>query len=73
MRAMASWSQTYGITEEVIPTPIPAASATGSTSAGTASQPPSGVATTHAISIAAASPSMPLIPGCWATRWARTM
>ena len=47
MRAIASWSQTYGITDDVIPTPIPASSTTGSTSAGTASQPPSGVATTQ--------------------------
>ena len=35
-RAIASWSQTYGITDEAMPTPIPAASATGSVNAGTA-------------------------------------
>lgn len=39
IRAIASWSQTYGITDEVMPTPMPAATATGSTSAGTALQP----------------------------------
>jgi hypothetical protein len=29
-RAIASWSQTYGITDDDTPTPIPAASVTGS-------------------------------------------
>ena len=39
---------------------MPAASATGSTSAGSASQPPIGVTTTSAISIEAPRPSIPL-------------
>ena len=39
---------------------MPASSATGSVSAGSTSQPPSGVTTTAAISIDAARPSMPL-------------
>ena len=58
--AIASWSHTYGIKEEAIPTPTPAASATGSVSAGSAAQPASGVATASATSIDAARPSMPL-------------
>jgi hypothetical protein len=73
MRASASWSQTYGITDELMATPRPAPSATGSASAEAALQPPIGVTTTAATSIALASPSMP--PACSrrATRWARTM
>jgi hypothetical protein len=58
-RRIASWSLTYGITDEEIPTPAPAASATGSVRAGSAAQPASGVTTRSAISIDAASPSMP--------------
>ena len=72
-RAIASWSQTYGITEDAIPTPTPAASATGSVRAGSASQPPIGVTTTRAISIDAARPSMPLTCSPCATRWPSTM
>ena len=45
-----------------MPTPMPAASATGSSRAGTAAQPASGVTTTAATSIEAARPSMPLAP-----------
>jgi len=73
MRASASWSQTYGITDEVTPTPRPAARATGSAKAGAALRPPIGVTTAAATSIADASPSMP--PPCRsrATRSARTM
>src|SRR5215213_10966082 len=46
IRAIASWSVTYGITDEDTPTPMPAAIATGSVNAGTAAQAPIGVATT---------------------------
>ena len=35
-RAIASWSKTYGTTDDATPTPSPAASATGSTNAGAA-------------------------------------
>src|SRR5215207_7494235 len=69
-RAIASWSQTYGITDDATPTPTPAAIAIGSSSAGTAFQPASGVTTTSAASIDAARPSIPLAP---ATRWLSTM
>jgi len=69
-RRIASWSQTYGMTEEAMPTPTPAAIATGSSSAGIASQPASGVTTTSAAIIDAARPSSP-VP-C-ATRWLSTM
>jgi hypothetical protein len=64
---------TYGMTDDEIPTPIPASSATGSANTGAACLPPSGVTTTAAISIAAASPSMPRRPGRLATRSASTM
>ena len=56
-----------------MPTPMPAASATGSAKAGTAAQPASGVTATSAISIAPARPSMPAIAGSLATRCASTM
>ena len=72
-RAIASWSHTYGITEDAIPTPIPAASATGSTNAGAASQPPIGVTTTSATSIAAPSASIPLTSLLCAARCPSTM
>jgi hypothetical protein len=72
-RAIASWSVTYGITDDEIPTPIPASSPTGSSAAGAACHPPSGVTTTSATSIAAASPSIPPTAGWRATRWASTM
>lgn len=72
IRAIASWSQTYGITEELMPTPIPAASATGSTNAVAACAALSGTTHTHAITMAAARPSRPL--GRYrAARWASTM
>ena len=67
---IASWSHTYGITDEVTPTPIPAAIATGSSTCGTTAQPPIAVLTGAAISIAAPSPSMPPTPAR-ATRGAR--
>ena len=72
-RRIASWSVTYGITDEQMPTPTPAAIATGAPSAGTTAQPPIGVIATAATSIAAPSPSMPAIPGRFATRCASTM
>ncbi len=72
-RAIASWSHTYGITDEDTPTPIPASSATGSANAGAASASPIGSATTAAISIASASPSIPRTRGLRATRCPSTM
>ncbi len=71
-RAMASWSQTYGITDEQMPTPTPAASSRGSVSAGTAWTKPMGSAAAEAMSIASARPSMPLRAGLREARWART-
>ena len=59
-RAIAIWSQTYGITDDAIPTPTPAAIATGSPKAGIASHSASGVTATSAQTIEAASPSRPL-------------
>ena len=56
-----------------MPTPMPAASATGSVKAGSAAQPASGVTATSAISIAAARPSIPAISGSLATLCASTM
>ena len=64
-RAIASWSVTYGITEEEIPTPTAAASSSGSVNAGAAPPAPIGRATTAAISIASARPSMPGTRSCW--------
>ena len=61
--AIASWSVTYGITDEQIPTPTPAANATGSVNACAAWGAATGVTATAAISIAAPSPSMPEIAG----------
>jgi hypothetical protein len=72
-RAIASWSNTYGITDEETPTAIPAASATGSVSARAASVTPIGVSNTHAMSIAAARPSTPPAVGRRERRCARTM
>ena len=72
-RAIASWSDTYGITDEQMPTPMPAATATGSVNAPTACQPPIGVDTSRATSIDRASPSMPSSPSVRATRWPSTM
>ena len=72
-RRIASWSLTYGITDEEIPTPTPAAIATGSVSAGTAAQPAIGVTTTVATSIEAARPSIPPSASSRATRCASTM
>src|SRR4051812_38973099 len=73
IRAIASWSRTYGITDEEMPTPMPAASATGSPNAGAACASPTGETTTKATSIAAASPSTPPTTPCRATRCASTM
>src|SRR5436190_2144358 len=53
-RSSASWSKTYGITDELTPTPMPAAIAIASTRV-----PPTGVTSTAASSIAAARPSIP--------------
>jgi len=61
------------MTELETPTPIPASNATGSANAGTAAQPAIGVTAISAISIAPARPSIPLICGSLATRWASTM
>src|SRR5262245_40410199 len=75
-RAMASWSVTYGMTDEQIATPNPASSKTGSVTAVVAEARPIGVATTAATIIAAPSWSMPLQSPApvrlWATRWPRT-
>src|SRR5690242_844592 len=71
--AIASWSVTYGITDEQIPTPMPAASATGSVNACAACGAATGVTRMAAISIAAPSPSMPVTAGWRATRCASTM
>jgi hypothetical protein len=72
-RVIASWSHTYGITDDVMPTPIPAPIATGSSRCGTTAQPPITVLTGAAISIAPASPSMPLNRDARDTRCASTM
>ena len=73
MRASASWSQTYGITDEETPTPMPAAMATGSPKAGAAPHTPIGVATTAAMSIAIPSRSIPGTDPFCAARWLITM
>ena len=49
------------MTDEATPTPMPASRATGSAATPTACQPPIGVMTAAAITIEAASPSMPPI------------
>ena len=67
---IATWSAMYGITELEMPTPMPAAIATGSVNAGIAAQPAIGVTNTSATIIAAASPSIDASP---ATRCASTM
>lgn len=69
---MASWSQMYGMTDDVTPTPIPAARSAGSVSAGPAAG-ARGMTATAAASIAPARPSTPAMAGLWATRWAVTM
>ena len=70
---MASWSKTYGMTDEVTPTAMPAAIATGSEKASAALESPIGETKRKASSIAAARPSIPLNPERRATRCARTM
>jgi hypothetical protein len=50
-RAIASWSVTYGITEEQTPTPTPHASHTGCVKDSAAGPIPNGVATTAAMSM----------------------
>src|SRR6266536_1329610 len=72
-RAIASWSNTYGMTDDETPTPIPAAIAIGSPSACAAPENPIGETKTKAKSIAAASPSTPPIAVRRETRWAGTM
>src|SRR5215468_252350 len=58
-RAIASWSHTYGTTDDVTPTPAPASSATGSFSATRALGRPIGETHTSATVIAAARPETP--------------
>lgn len=72
-RAIASWSHTYGMTEDVIPTPMPAPSATGSSRWGTACQPPRAQTAGTASSIETASPSTPPTFDWRDTRCASTM
>src|SRR5215469_3640675 len=67
-RAMASWSQTYGMTDEQIPTPAPAAMSKGWEKVGQASRMPIGIAASIATSMAAARLSIPLVPPCAAIR-----
>jgi len=60
-RAMASWSVTYGITDEHTPTPAPASSRAGCRNAGSAPPRPPDAPATAAIAMATASRSM--LPG----------
>jgi hypothetical protein len=69
---MASWSQMYGMTDDVTPMPIPAPRSAGSLSAGPAAG-ASGMIATAAASIAPARPSRPAMAGLCATLWAATM
>ena len=62
-RAMASWSVTYGITEEQRPTPAPHSSQAGWLNADSAPASPNGVAAIMARSMATASWSMPVSAG----------
>jgi hypothetical protein len=57
--AMASWSVTYGMTDEHTPTPAAASNSTGWPKARRAPPSPAGVTTTAAMSIEAASRSIP--------------
>lgn len=61
-RDIANWSVTYGITDEQIPTPIPAPRRDGYRKVGTAPAMPSGVTATSAMSMEAPSRSIPLPP-----------
>jgi hypothetical protein len=61
------------MTEEQMPTPMPARTPVGWAKAGSARHPAIGVMTAAAMSIDAASPSMPAIAGRLATRSASTM
>jgi hypothetical protein len=72
-RDMASWSKTYGMTEEATPTPTPAASAIGSSNAGATLKPPIGVTNTVATNIAMARPSIRASSQRRAMRCASTM
>jgi len=67
-RASASWSHTYGITDEQIPTPAAAASSSGCPKATAASATPTGAATIAATSIASPRRSMPAGPPSAASR-----
>jgi hypothetical protein len=67
-RAIASWSATYGMTDEQTPTPAPASSRTGCVNAGSAPGRPIGVITSAAITIDAASRSILSRPR-FAMRW----
>ena len=57
--AIASWSVTYGITDEQMPTPQPDPSRGGWENATEAAAIPAGLIATAAMSMAAASRSMP--------------
>ena len=72
-RAMASWSDTYGITDELTPTPMAAASSSKLTNAGMAWRIPNGNATTIATSMANPRRSIPAVPPSAAIRWPRMM
>jgi len=61
------------MTEDVTPTPIPAATAAGSSRLRATIQPPIGVTTASATTIANARPSIPPSRGSRETRCARTM
>ena len=71
-RAIANWSATYGITDEHTPTPTAAASNLTSVNAGIAAQTPTGSASTVAVPIASASPSILRRPSVLDTRCPRT-
>jgi len=59
--AIASWSVTYGITDEQMPTPRPDPSRSGWENATEAAAIPAGLIATAAMSMAAASRSMPVL------------
>ena len=72
-RDIASWSQTYGITDEQTPTPTPARINIGLVSARRASANPTGMMKRKAIAIAAPSRSTPPLAPASETLWPSTM